>query len=65
MTFRALGSVGSGMTLIFNVDDATSEAMELKSLDDKQVFEFTPEQTGNFEYFCSHRMYRGIMTVVE
>jgi len=65
MTFRALGNVGSGMTLIFATNSTTSEALTLKSLDDKQVFEFTPSEAGSFEFFCSHRMYRGIMTVVE
>lgn len=65
MSFRSLGSVGSGMTLIFATNSTNSDALVLKSPDDKQVLEFTPTEAGSFEFFCSHRMYRGVMTVVE
>ena len=63
LTFRMLGQVGCGDTLIFPADPQNPTSLQLASEQDKQVFEFTPRQAGAFEFYCSHQMYRGIMTV--
>ncbi len=63
LTFRMLGQVGCGDTLIFPADPKNPTSLQLASEQDKQVFEFTPRQAGAFEFYCSHQMYRGIMTV--
>jgi hypothetical protein len=65
MTFRMLGEVGCGNTLIFPTGKDTKEGAVLKSETDKAVIEFTPQETGNFQFYCGHFMFRGIMTVVE
>jgi hypothetical protein len=63
MNFRAIGQVGCGQELIFPVGRTTSLEAKLKSNQDSQVIEFTPTETGVFEFHCSHQMYRGLMTV--
>ena len=65
LTFRQLGQVGCGDTLIFPADPPNSTSLKLASAQDKQVLEFTPRQAGAFEFYCSHQMYRGIMVVRE
>jgi hypothetical protein len=65
LTFRQLGQVGCGNELIFPADPQNPIALRLASEHDKQVLEFTPQQTGEFQFFCSHYMYRGVMTVKE
>jgi len=65
LTFRQLGQVGCGNELIFPANPNSPSELKLASESDKQVLEFTPQQAGEFQFFCSHRMYRGIMTVRE
>jgi hypothetical protein len=65
LTFRQLGQVGCGNELIFPADPQNPSSLRLASEQDKQVLEFTPLQVGEFQFFCSHRMYRGVMTVRE
>jgi hypothetical protein len=65
LTFRQLGQVGCGNELIFPADPQSPSSLTLASEQDKQVLEFTPQQAGEFQFFCSHRMYRGVMTVRE
>lgn len=65
LTFRQLGQVGCGNELIFPADPQNPSSLKLASEQDKQVLEFTPQQAGEFQFFCSHRMYRGVMTVRE
>ena len=65
MTFRQLGQVGCGNELIFPANPNSPSELKLASESDKQVLEFTPQQAGEFQFFCSHRMYRGVMTVRE
>jgi plastocyanin domain-containing protein len=65
MTFRQLGQVGCGNTLIFPSDPTNLVSLALASESDQQVLEFTPQHTGTFEFHCSHVMYRGLMTVRE
>ena len=62
MTFRQLGQVGCGNELIFPANPNSPSELKLASESDKQVLEFTPQQAGEFQFFCSHRMYRGVMT---
>jgi hypothetical protein len=63
MTFRQLGQVGCGNELIFPANPQSPASLRLASASDKQVLEFTPQQAGEFQFFCAHRMYRGVMTV--
>jgi len=65
LTFRQLGQVGCGNELIFPADPNSPSELKLASPEDKQVLEFTPQQVGQFQFQCSHQMYRGIMTVKE
>jgi hypothetical protein len=65
MTFRQLGEVGCGNELIFPADPNNSTALRLDTPKDKKVLEFTPTTVGEFQFQCSHQMYRGVMTVRE
>ena len=65
LTFRQLGQVGCGNELNFPTADGNTASLKLKTATDKQVLEFTPQQTGEFEFFCGHFMYRGRMYVQE
>lgn len=65
MTFRQLGQVGCGNELIFPANPSSPSSLQLASEQDQQVLEFTPQQVGEFQFYCSHRMYRGVMTVHE
>lgn len=65
LTFRQLGQVGCGNELNFPTGQGNMVTLKLESDTDKQVHEFTPQETGEFQFFCGHLMYRGIMYVVE
>jgi hypothetical protein len=65
LIFRQLGQVGCGNEMIFPASPNSPSSLRLASDQDQQVLEFTPEQIGEFQFFCSHRMYRGVMTVHE
>jgi hypothetical protein len=65
LTFRQLGEVGCGNELIFPADPTNPSALFLESESDTVVHEFTPQTVGEFMFYCSHQMYRGIMTVHE
>jgi hypothetical protein len=65
LTFRQLGQVGCGNTLIFPADPENPSTLQLASEQDEQVLEFTPRQVGSFEFYCSHTMYRGVLVVHE
>jgi hypothetical protein len=65
LIFRQLGAVGCGNELIFPADPQNPSELRLKSANDQQVLEWTPQVTGEFKFVCSHDMYRGIMTVHE
>jgi hypothetical protein len=65
LTFRQLGQVGCGNELIFPANPNSPSELKLASESDAEVLEFTPQQVGEFQFFCSHRMYRGVMTVRE
>jgi len=65
LTFRQLGQVGCGNELNFPTGNGEYAALQLASSSDKKVLEFTPQQAGEFEFFCGHLMYRGIVVVRE
>lgn len=63
ITFRQLGRVGCGNEINIPYGPGLSAALKLDDPQDKAIFEFTPQQAGEFQFFCPHLMYRGIMTV--
>lgn len=63
LTFRQLGRVGCGNELNLPYGTNLSAGLRLNDSNDKAVFEFTPKEPGDFTFFCSHLMYKGIMTV--
>jgi hypothetical protein len=65
MTFRQMGRVGCGNELNFPTSSTNKLSALLEDMSDSEVLEFTPTETGIFEFHCSHVMYRGLMTVVE
>jgi hypothetical protein len=65
LTFRQLGRVGCGNELNLPYGTNLSAGLRLSDETDKQVFEFTPNEAGEFTFFCAHLMYKGIMTVRE
>ncbi len=65
LTFRELGEVGCGNELIVSWGDAETATLTLASESDTKTIEFTPEQTGDFEFHCPHLIYRGAMTVTD
>jgi plastocyanin domain-containing protein len=65
LIFRQLGQVGCGDELIFTWAKGKSTDLKLASATDKQVLEFTPQETGDFQFNCPHHLYIGAMTVVD
>lgn len=65
LIFRQLGEVGCGNELIFPWGERQNATLILSSPSDKQVLEFTPEETGEFRFNCPHQIYRGLMTVTD
>jgi hypothetical protein len=65
LIFRQLGEVGCGNELIFPADPKSPVSLTIKNPQDRVVYEFTPQQVGEFQFFCSHQMYRGVLTVHE
>ena len=65
LSFRQLGEVGCGNELILPTADGGTASVLLESPADRKVLDFTPQQTGQYQFFCSHTMYRGVMTVRE
>jgi hypothetical protein len=63
LTFRMLGDVGCGNELIFPANPPDMASLKVESVTDKQVLEFTPHTAGDFQFYCAHLMYRGILTV--
>jgi hypothetical protein len=65
LIFRKLGEVGCGNELIFPADPDNPSSLALDDEHEKQVLEFTPRRTGQFQFHCAHLMYRGVLTVHE
>ncbi len=63
LIFRQLGQVGCGNELLFPTDSTHRTELRLVNEKDKQELDFTPNEVGEFQFFCSHQMYRGIMFV--
>ena len=63
--FRQLGQVGCGNELLFPKDPENLVQVFLKSPFEKKTLDFTPRVAGDFQFFCSHQMYRGILRVRE
>jgi hypothetical protein len=65
LTFRALGEVGCGNELNLPTADGNTASLLLSGPADKQELIFTPSITGEYQFFCGHAMYRGLMVVHE
>jgi hypothetical protein len=65
LTFRQLGEVGCGNELILPTADGQTTSLLLETPTDKKTLDFTPRQVGQYQFFCAHTMYRGVMTVRE
>jgi hypothetical protein len=65
LTFRQLGRVGCGNELNLPYGQNLQAGLKLDDPADKEVLEFTPQDVGDFTFFCAHVMYKGIMTVRE
>ena len=63
VVFRQLGRVGCGNELNLPYGEGLQLGLKLDDPADKQVAEFTPQQAGEFTFFCAHVMYKGIMVV--
>jgi hypothetical protein len=65
LTFRQLGRVGCGNELNFPTGREQYASLKLDSASDKVVYEYTPQVAGEFQFFCAHLMYKGLLTVRE
>jgi hypothetical protein len=63
LTFRQLGRVGCGNEINLPYSPENSLSLRLDDDSDKAIGEFTPTVAGQFQFYCPHFMYRGIMTV--
>jgi hypothetical protein len=63
LTFRQLGYVPGGNELYVRWGPEKNTYIQLASLADTRVIEFTPPEPGEFEYSCPHDWYWGVMTV--
>ncbi len=63
LTFRQLGQVGCGNTLVFPASPSSPTILYLASPQDKQVLEFVPLVAGAFEFHCRDNHYQGVMIV--
>jgi hypothetical protein len=65
LTFKQLGEVGCGNELYFPWGAQQSDILVLEKPADTQVLEFTPQESGEFLFHCSHYYFQGVMTVTE
>ena len=65
LTFKQLGDVGCGNELFLNWGSGTPNQAHLilASASDTKTVEFTPNQSGIFQFNCSHLYYVGAITV--
>lgn len=63
LIFRQLGQVGCGNELIFPTSPSEMSELRLENEKDLQELNFTPTQAGEYQFYCSHQMYRGVMIV--
>lgn len=62
INFRQLGNVGCGNELTLPYGNSTG-VLKLDEPTDTDTYEFIPEVAGEFEFFCPHLMYKGLMVV--
>jgi hypothetical protein len=65
LVFRQLGEVGCGNELHIQWGEGQTGFLSLLNPTDSAFLEFTPQETGDFLFHCSHFIYQGVMTVVE
>jgi hypothetical protein len=65
LIFRQLGEVGCGNELFIEWGARDKATLILSSPSDKQTLDFTPSDSGEFQFNCSHLIYRGVMTVTD
>lgn len=65
LIFRQLGEVGCGNELFIEWGTRDKATLILASPSDKQTLDFTPSESGEFQFNCSHLIYRGVMTVTD
>ena len=65
LIFRQLGEVGCGNELFMQWGGREKATLILSSPSDKQTLDFTPGESGEFQFNCSHLIYRGVMTVTD
>lgn len=65
LSFRALGEVGCGNELNLPTADGNTASLLLAGPEDKKELVYTPTIVGEYQFFCGHAMYRGVMVVHE
>lgn len=65
VNFRLLGEVGCGNVGVIDMGKNGTIGLVVSKDRPLSVVEFTPEETGDFQIYCTHYTYRGIMTVRE
>lgn len=65
ITFRQLGEVYCGNELILRWDSGKQAVLVLQSQNDKETVDFTPEQSGDYQFNCPYLHYIGVMTIVD
>jgi len=65
LTFRQLGRVGCGNELNFPTGPGQFASLRLDDPGESAVLEYTPQVPGEYQYYCAHVMYKGLLTVRE
>jgi Cupredoxin-like domain len=65
LVFRILGDVGCGNELYVQWGAQEIGFLSILNPSDNAVLEFTPEESGDFLFHCSHYIFQGVMTVVD
>ncbi len=65
VNFRALGEVGCGNVVMIPTEGVNYAALEVTKTRLSDSVTFTPDEAGQFKFFCSSDHYRGIMFVRE
>ncbi|MDD5082801.1 MAG: cupredoxin domain-containing protein [Dehalococcoidales bacterium] len=65
INFRAVGEVACGVTGAITQPGGNSIGIAVTKEKPLSVVEFTPEEAGDWPFYCSSNCYRGVMTVVE
>lgn len=65
LIFTQYGEVGCGNELLFQAGNGERFDLLLDTPSDREVVEFTPKETGVFQFNCPHLFYIGAMSVTE